>query len=287
MTGGAVSATELGMPDVVPRRPTASEWSSLKAGFPNLVESDVWITGEETKTYNCIAFSMGYTDRWIDPDSPLAAFQVQYQHYGFAVAGYSGGTVDGWGEPASGPGMGKTMNHGSKLSQDPQFSGLWESKLGPQWRITHGRDQLTGTTYGNILTSFTKTAEPSVRLPDMEPELTAEERRRLRRIAEDLTADAALAQEFGRRREAFLVAVAMSYQSRAAAFTELPEFAALTALGEPIVPLVVAQLDDPEGFFLLAVLDVLAPSVAAVDYDPRTGLQSRARRVARAWLADH
>jgi len=289
VTGGATRAAEPGTPAQVPRPPTPSEWAALHNDYPNLVQADVWVTGEPTSTYNCIAFSLGYTDRWIDPNSPLAAFQVQYQGYGFAVANYSGAKVDGWGAPASGPTKGSSMKHGSRLSPDPQFSakGLWESKLGGTERITHGRDQLTGTLYGNILTSFTKAAEQKVMLPDMEPELTAEERRRLRRIAADLTADDALSQEFSRRREAFLTATASSRQSRTAAFTELPEFTELTALGERIVPLVIAQLDDPGGFFLLAVLDALDPSVATVDYDPMTGLQSRARRVARAWLGEH
>ncbi|MFJ5779562.1 hypothetical protein [Streptomyces sp. NPDC093094] len=256
--------------------------------WPGLVRGDVWITGEPTDVYNCVAFSMGYTDRWIREVSPLSAFEALYDDYGFTVTPYAEGTVDGFGSPDSGPDRGKKMYHASRLSPDPRFSedGLWESKLGPQERITHGRNQLCGDVYGSILTSFSPSAG-RIRLPDMEPELTAEERRALHGIAVELIADAALSDEFTRRREAFLAAVAASPASRIEAFAEFPEFTDLTALGERIVPLVVAQLDDPGGFFLLEVLDALAPSAAAVDHDPWTGLQSRARLVARAWLAAH
>ena len=41
----------------------------LKRNFPNLDVNNISVTGEATGTYNCIAYSMGITNKWIDPES--------------------------------------------------------------------------------------------------------------------------------------------------------------------------------------------------------------------------
>lgn len=135
-----------------PRKPTAYEWNELVSVFPDLNYNDVWITAPPSPVYNCIAWSLGFDDRWINPESPLAAFQYQYETYGKIVVHTlgPGATIDGWGINAD------DMTHGSKLyAGSPGLPpGLWESKLGQNCRITHGRTQLMGDLYGQVLTSF-------------------------------------------------------------------------------------------------------------------------------------
>lgn len=47
---------------------TPQEADMLKKAFPNLKTDNVTVTGEATYTYNCIAYSMGITSKWINPE---------------------------------------------------------------------------------------------------------------------------------------------------------------------------------------------------------------------------
>lgn len=135
---------------MAPRLPTTSEWNSLSSSFPGLTQANVWITDAPTPVYNCIAFSLGRTDIWINPPQPLATFQalyngVPYNHPTAPVVA-PGAAIDGWSLPSE-------MTHGSRVNTANK-PGLWESKLGSSYRITHGRPELSGNVYGQIVTSF-------------------------------------------------------------------------------------------------------------------------------------
>lgn len=136
--------------------PTAAQWAQLSGLFPGLVLGNVNITDNPTHLYNCIAYSLGIVNAWINPPQPLAAFQGLYNGAPYlhptVAANAAAATIDGWALPAVGP-LIANMTHGSRLS--PTNPPLWESKLGPFYRITHGRGELTGATYGRIVTSFT------------------------------------------------------------------------------------------------------------------------------------
>jgi hypothetical protein len=136
--------------------PTDEQWAQLAQEFPSLVRANVTITGDPTGTYNCIAFSLGVLDRWINPPDPLAAFQALYNgapyNHPTVATGAAGAQIDGWALPAIGPGITETTHGSRRYAADPA---LWESKLGPWYRITHGRDELRGVDYGRIVTSFT------------------------------------------------------------------------------------------------------------------------------------
>lgn len=140
---------------MAPRRPTSAEWQKLVGVFPKLTKDNVWITGEPTSVYNCIAFSLGITNKWINPPQPLSAFQELYQdppyNHPVVVTGGATAGIDGWATPAIGPEI-KSMTHGSKKSTVK--TGLWESKLGKSFRITHGRNELVSSVYGRVVTSF-------------------------------------------------------------------------------------------------------------------------------------
>jgi hypothetical protein len=141
---------------VAPRRPTDTEFAALASAFPALVRADVWITDGEVPTYNCIAYSLGHTDRWINPPQPLSAFQALYNGAPYsrptAAPGAAAAGIDGWATPKNGPSV-TAMTHGSRTSTS-QPAPLWESKLGSSYRITHGRSQLTSNVYGRVVTSF-------------------------------------------------------------------------------------------------------------------------------------
>lgn len=136
------------------REPTNKEKQVLSTDFPYLNTDRVMVTDEANPLYNCIAYSMGLEDRWIDPESPLSSFQQQYQNAKilyYAPNNYSvtstldyNADVDGWGTSD------RNMPHGSK-----RYSGTtWESKLGRYLRITHDRLGLMGNLYGDVQTSF-------------------------------------------------------------------------------------------------------------------------------------
>jgi len=137
------------------RVPSDNEWGQLSAVFPGLNRANVFITDEPTPVYNCIAFSLGLTNVWINPPQPLSAFQALYNNPPYnhptLPAASGSASIDGWATPAVGPTI-TQMTHGSRTSAAKP--GLWESKLGQWFRITHGRAELTGTSYGRIVTSF-------------------------------------------------------------------------------------------------------------------------------------
>lgn len=137
-----------------PRLPTSVEWNQLRSTFPGLTQPNVWITDNPTQTYNCIAFSLLITNRWINPPQPLSQFQVLYNSYSHPTlaAGTAQARIDGWATPPGGPGI-AAMTHGSRVTTSG-MAGLWESKLGSSYRITHGRPELTGALYGRVVTSF-------------------------------------------------------------------------------------------------------------------------------------
>lgn len=130
---------------MTPRRPTTVEWNQLSSYFPNLVKDDVWITDDPTRVYNCIAWALGYTDRWINPPEKQADFEALFLssplYSKVLPAEDSTATSDGYK-------LG-VMTHASRF-----FNGSWSSKLGESFRITHNRKGVTGNIYGQISVSF-------------------------------------------------------------------------------------------------------------------------------------
>jgi hypothetical protein len=133
----------------MPRQPTDQEWNQLHTYFPNLDRDSVTIMDEPTGVYNCIAWALGYDDRWINPPNNIADFNALF--LGDHPAGYTeilsaasdDAIGDGWGIDTN------DMQHGSRI-----VDGNWESKLGPSYRITHNRDGVRGDIYGDILVSY-------------------------------------------------------------------------------------------------------------------------------------
>jgi hypothetical protein len=276
---------------VKPTPPNSAQWAQLSNSFPNLIQDNVVITDNPTNVYNCISYSLGITNFWINPSSPLSVFQGQYlnaRSLYCATNDYQPTTVpgnafiDGWGT-----GNGTNMTHGDIVF--PVAEALWESKLGSWYRITHGRTELTGSIYGTVLTSFVQSSTPDVHdmvstLPQ-EPDLSPEELARTSERASQVAAD------LGRRFDAALAAwketwmqPPLVYSSDTRDYATGPEFDALARLGDGIIPLVVGRLSDEDGFFLLPLLEILLGRDPAPKLHPLESEQSRGRRAVRAFL---
>lgn len=259
------------------RRPTDAEWASLVHAFPNLVRNDVWITAEPTATYNCIAYSLLIYDQWINPLSPQTLFENQYAGYGYQVTGADAATIDGWGKNG-----GADMTHGSRVSTTMPASGLWESKLGASFRITHGREQLDSAVYGSILTHFDRqrpVSIPTVKITVREEQELAERARAV---------DPELFREFTDLLRAWKDTwskLEIQLSSASATRATGPAFDALVELGEPSVPLVMRELPTKDGFFLLPLLDRIMHDAVLDREHPLESEQSRAARTVRRWLA--
>ena len=65
------------------RQMTAPEQQRFQGYFPNLNVAQVVVTDNATSAYNCIAWTVRITNRWIWPGGSLAHFDAFYRGYGF------------------------------------------------------------------------------------------------------------------------------------------------------------------------------------------------------------
>ena len=143
------------------RRASASEDTFLRSKFPRLVTDDYCITRPKSKTYNCIAWSVGSTSQWIwnqvdsvygdgDGTVSIADFDAFYD---------STLTLAPAQHPSSNTvvalfGNGTTPTHAAATNTgDPNCGAIpFTSKLGSVWAISHDLYQLEGgSSYGNVI----------------------------------------------------------------------------------------------------------------------------------------
>ena len=284
------------------RVPTQAEKDNLKKDFPNLDVNNISVTGEATGTYNCIAYSMGITNKWIDPESFYNDFIEQYKnaktlygsscYYEQTSTEGSNATVDGWGTSSI------DMTHGSVVYS----SGTWESKLGRYLRITHKRSELSGTLYGRILVSFiesrTKTdmseikelakqiAQEDIELSDAEKQAVIDKAANINCEVKTKFNDL-----FNSWNEEISINPQTKYSSSTLAYTTLPQFKEMQAMGKNIIPLIMEKLLDEDNFFLLPLYDAIqTDSQLKISYkkgDAKIleGEQNKAKRTVRLWLS--
>lgn len=141
------------------RDPTAAEISDASAKYPNLKTGDWCVTGPATPDYNCIAWTIGVTNRWVwdevdtagdgDGTVSISDFDAFYANHGYSPTPPNETPAD----PAialfadsSGP------THAAIKSSYSCAGGiLFESKRGRNIRIAHFPYQLEGGIYGNIV----------------------------------------------------------------------------------------------------------------------------------------
>ncbi|MCJ1405695.1 hypothetical protein MMC11_008924 [Xylographa trunciseda] len=127
---------------------TDVEWQSAKMWLPELIRDRCSKLGPPSEVYNCIAWSLGYTDRLIETPEPRDEFEAFYAERGWITCPYAEGTIDGFGLQDE---DGKfTMQHASRLHE-----GHWSSKRGADMLMIHHREGMNRSAfYGSICTSF-------------------------------------------------------------------------------------------------------------------------------------
>jgi hypothetical protein len=275
------------------RAMTPAEQQRFRRFFPNLNVAQAVVTDNMTPAYNCIAWTVGITNRWLWPGGSLAHFDAFYRGYGFARSG--NGPIAAWGSSTA------AMTHGS--ISGPGHGPRWESKCGKDLRIQHGLNELVGGLYGRVLAFYSKgralpapfaaIAEDIVKEKLSRSYLTAPQRQLLQRQEAEVPADVRTAFEaaFNAWKETWFsggLAVSSDPHTRAVG----TEFDALIALGAAILPLLIAKLADPDNFLALQLYDAMqADENLLVQFEPDDervveGEQGRARRVVQAWFTN-
>ena len=277
----------------MPRPMTPAEQQRFHGYFPILDVALAVVTDYATSAYNCIAWTVGVTNRWLWPGGSLAHFDTFYRGYGFARSG--NGPIAAWGRSTS------AMTHG--CVSGPGHGPRWESKCGGDLRIQHGLNELVGGLYGHVVAFYSKVrtlpapfvaiAEDVMKEKLVKSYLSAPQKQLLlkQQAAIPTKVQTAFEAAFSAWKDTWFsggLAVSSDPQTRAVG----SEFNALIALGPAILPLLVEKLADPENFLALQLYDSMQPDEKLlVQYEPDDeriveGEQGRARRVVQAWFAN-
>lgn len=142
------------------RTPSAAEKRSMHGDFPRLADDDWCITDSPTSTYNCHAWAVGNSSRWIDTEVDsvhgdgdgsleVSDFDGFYRAHGYDPAPNmtpSKAAVAIFGNSAS------DVKHSARVSS-ARCDGtvMFESKLGTDYRMVHPVLDLQGPLYGHLL----------------------------------------------------------------------------------------------------------------------------------------
>jgi len=275
------------------RAMTPAEKQRFRGYFPNLNVDQAVVTGEASQVYNCIAWTVGVTDRWLWPGNSIGEFDAFYHGFGYGRSG--DGPIATWGLSTS------SMTHG--CVSGPGHGPRWESKCGSDLRIGHGLNELAGASYGRVVAfyrrnvllvaEFERLLELTMKGKKPKAALSAAEKKLLAAQAKSVPAE--VRDEFEKAFDAWKstwfgggLAISSVPHTRAVG----AEFDALIALGSTILPLVVEKLAEPDNFLALTLYDAIqANEKLVVQFAPGDerileGEQGRARRVVQAWFAN-
>jgi hypothetical protein len=138
---------------------SAAPRKQLERAFPQLRDSRFSITSQPDRKYNCIAWAAGETDRWWQPavgyywpNGVEMAASIESLVAAYATIGYerceSGDFEDGW-EKIAIYRKGFSYSHAARQLKE----GIWTSKLGESYDISHELRGLTGegpNAYGEV-----------------------------------------------------------------------------------------------------------------------------------------
>lgn len=277
------------------RAMTSAEKQRFRGYFPRLDVNRARVTGNATRTYNCISWTVGVTNRWLWPGSSLSNFDAFYRRFGFRRTG--NGPVAAWGHSAS------RMTHGciSGRGHGPR----WESKCGSDLRIQHGLNELVGASYGRVVAFYSRSrfalseSENNLINAILNTEfevmiLNDEQAKILQAIVGEINAQTR--KDF----EELFSEWKKSWNKDEYSFLSDPAFVRngdayykLAALGEEIIPLLVEKLTDPENFLALQLYDSIQDNnILRVDNDPEDDLifegeQGRAQRTVENFLNNY
>ncbi len=266
------------------RQMTPAEKTQFRSWFPALNVDQAVVTGESTRAYNCISWTVGVTNAWLWPGATIQSFDAFYARYSLKRSG--SGPVAAWGTSLT------NMTHGSITG--PGHGPRWESKCGSSLRIQHGLNELVSSSYGRVIAFYTRIGV-----------LTGAAKRLIDAInaghtltmptSQQLDAVRAAAQkvpeELHKRFEQNFAAWKKTWtdphiaiSSDPTVVTHVKEYYELMAMGRDIIPAVVEKLIDPDNFFALQLYDALQNEhdmVVGFDVASESafeGEQGRARR---------
>jgi hypothetical protein len=148
VTATSGTSTSTRRADAVRYQHERDELDQIRAkSFPRLSKYDV--IGSATPKYNCIAWSLGVTSRWVWPGTSLASFDDLNAQYGYRRMSRMDFSLEA--------GVEKVVLYGKMVDgkfeathqarQNPD--GTWTSKLGKMALIRHASpDSLDGPDYG-------------------------------------------------------------------------------------------------------------------------------------------
>ena len=273
---------------------TPQEKAQARQVWPRLDVHSVVVTDEATRRYNCLAWTLGFADRWVWPwvgrNATKADFDALYRSFGFQSA--ASGTIASFGLNLS------SMTHGSisGAGHGPR----WESKRGAWLRIQHSLSELEGgQLYGDVVSFYGRGATITGRSKTTSGtgqsmvalKLSKEEAKFLKSRLDAITPE--LRESFEKAYQAWkrtwdhpFIVVSSDPSAR----TQTPAFLELIAMGRDILPLLMEKLLDPDEFFALQAVDrLLRPEAIVVhDFESGTALageQARALETVRRWIA--
>ncbi|HTQ31592.1 MAG TPA: hypothetical protein VMI53_10315 [Opitutaceae bacterium] len=232
------------------RNMTPEEQDDFVAIFPSLNAGlQPRVTGEVTPfelpgAYNCIAWTVGIDDDWINPKQSIEEWDNFYAGYGFEQA--DAGTIAVWKR-------GGIFTHGSVANAAHGFN--WESKCGENLRILHENAELVSNVYGNVFMYYARaenadTAQPAVSAAAKAPAMNEKQKAILLHDAVK-TISPAVREEFNQLFDAWkrtwaqgTMAFSNNARDRSAAYS----YKQLVEMGPEILPLVVEKLANPENF---------------------------------------
>jgi hypothetical protein len=134
--------------------------AGLSRDFPQLSKS-AKLTSPASPMYNCIAWTLGITDRWWWPRNPdmywpsacpdeetIPAFQAVFSFFGYKPC--EDGQLESGYEKIALYAKGNKPTHTARQLRN----GRWTSKCGQNVDIEHNLRELEGKTYGNVVMYF-------------------------------------------------------------------------------------------------------------------------------------
>ena len=271
------------------RRMTAAEKVDYRRLFPNLNVDNVWVLGEKTAVYNCLAWALGINNRWVWPWGGRDATSTEMRDF-----------LRTWGFTPWVPGaMSSLAVYGtgaSNVKHAVRFTNLWSSKCGQLLCITHSLRELDCGAYGSMMQEYVRMGAAVAAADDVKPagiEIKAGEPEVQPFSAAELSViesrvarvDAASRSAFDK---AFMAWLRSWTWQQPGPPTNNEPFVDLLALGPKVIPLLVERLTDVHMWPAIYPLEFLLPRDFAVSFeldDPEVllGEQHRARALALAW----
>ncbi|KAI0554289.1 hypothetical protein F4679DRAFT_527813 [Xylaria curta] len=231
---------------------TKAEWKDLIGEFPCLKGSnrqDYRQTGQATRTYNCIAWSLENTSQWINPPHDSTDFKKLYEACGYVECSRDEAEVDGyWGYNEDL--KRDVMTHGAR-----QDNGKWSSKCGSLIRMSHPRFGLEGDGgYGKVVLNFKSAHVPTnIPGPKYDAKSVSASSTKLSSIVGHLAAafpqvSDSFKSNWKAWADSWLLPSKARFQS-ASDYAIGVEWDALVDMGQSILPMVVHQLSDEQNVF--------------------------------------